>query len=442
MAAWGVFLLLAGSLTGYVIAFSERPAPQEAATEQQAAQEETGTEQAAAPEASEHTASPEDESNEQPTVEAVGDTAEATPSPTETDQPADSASDEAGSDEAAPDVMQPVAATDEVNGEATELASQTQPSAQISETPEPPAAPQTTEQESPPADVESDASANEVPAPSAQEPAQEPAQEAVQQAFRAPEAPSADQTVDEAAPPWQRFAAYFLEEDSRPRVAIVMTGLGMSEGVTEAAIRSLPPEVSLSFSPYAHNLANWIGLARVNGHEVLLDLYMEPSTYPLDDPGPQAIMTVLSEEENRKRFDWVLSRGNSFVGLTGRMGSRLLTQPQSLSPVLEDIAEQGLLFVDDRATAGSLGFDLARELDVPAAYSEGMIDAPSANRAAIDAKLNRVERLALTKGAAVALAQPYPVTIERLNVWIAELAERGVVLAPISAVVNRQPPPG
>ena len=71
-----------------------------------------------------------------------------------------------------------------------------------------------------------------------------------------------------------------------------------------------------------------------------------------------------------------------------------------------------------------------------------MIDEPSANRAAIDAKLNRVERLALTKGAAVALAQPYPVTIERLNVWIAELAERGVVLAPISAVVNRQPPPG
>lgn len=435
MAAWGVFLLLAGSLTGYVIAFSERPAPQEAAAEQPATQEESDTEQVGvAPEASEDTASPADESSEQPTAEAVGDTAEAAPSPSETEEPADSASDEASSD-----VMPPAAATDEVNGQATELASQTPPSEQVSETPEPPAAPQATEQESPPADFEAETAANEAPT---EEPAPEPAQEAVQQAFRAPEPPRADQTVDEAAPAWQRFSAYFLEEDSRPRVAIVMTGLGMSEGVTEAAIRSLPPEVSLSFSPYAHNLANWIGLARVNGHEVLLDLYMEPSTYPFDDPGPQAIMTVLNEAENRKRFDWVLSRGNSFVGLTGRMGSRLLARQESLSPVLEDIAEQGLLFVDDRATAASLGFDLARQLDVPAAYSEDMIDEPSANRAAIDAKLNRVERLALTKGAAVALAQPYPVTIERLNVWIAELAERGVVLAPISAVVNRQPPPG
>ena len=435
MAAWGVFLLLAGSLTGYVIAFSERPAPQEAAAEQQATQEESDTEQVGvAPEASEDTASPADESSEQPTAEAVGDTAEAAPSPSETEEPADSASDEA-----APDVIPPAAATDEVNGQATELASQTPPSEQVSETPEPPAPPQATEQESPPADFEAETVANEAPT---EEPAPEPAQEAVQQAFRAPEPPRADQTVDETAPPWQRFSAYFLEEDSRPRVAIVMTGLGMSEGVTEAAIRSLPPEVSLSFSPYAHNLANWIGLARVNGHEVLLDLYMEPSTYPFDDPGPQAIMTVLNEAENRKRFDWVLSRGNSFVGLTGRMGSRLLARQESLSPVLEDIAEQGLLFVDDRATAASLGFDLARQLDVPAAYSEDMIDEPSANRAAIDAKLNRVERLALTKGAAVALAQPYPVTIERLNVWIAELAERGVVLAPISAVVNRQPPPG
>ena len=435
MAAWGVFLLLAGALVGYVVAFSERPAPQEAAAEQPATQEESDTEQvAAAPEAREDTASPADESSEQPTAEATSDTAEAVPSPTETDQPADSASDET-----APDVMQPAAATDEVNGQATELASQTQPSEQVSETPEPPAPPQATEQEGPPTDFEAETAANEAPT---EEPAPEPAQEAVQQAFRAPEPPRTDQTVDEAAPPWQRFSTYFLEEESRPRVAIVMTGLGMSEGVTEAAIRSLPPEVSLSFSPYAHNLANWIGLARVNGHEVLLDLYMEPSTYPFDDPGPQAIMTVLSEAENRKRFDWVLSRGNSFVGLTGRMGSRLLARQDSLSPVLEDIAEQGLLFVDDRATAGSLGFDLARQLGVPAAYSEDMIDEPSANRAAIDAKLNRVERLALTKGAAVALAQPYPVTIERLNVWIAELAERGVVLAPISAVVNRQPPPG
>ena len=431
MAAWGVFLLLAGSLTGYVIAFSERTAPQEAAAEQPATQEESDTEQAAASEASEDTASPEAESSEQPAAEAASETAEASTTHSETDQPADSASDET-----APDVMQPAAATDEVNGQATELASQTQPSEQVSETPEPP---QATEQESPPADFEAETAANEAPT---EEPAPEPAQEAVQQAFRAPEPPRADQTVDEAAPAWQRFSAYFLEEDNRPRIAIVMTGLGMSEGVTEAAIRSLPPEVSLSFSPYAHNLANWIGLARVNGHEVLLDLYMEPSTYPFDDPGPQAIMTVLSEAENRKRFDWVLSRGNSFVGLTGRMGSRLLARQESLSPVLQDIAEQGLLFVDDRATAGSLGFDLARELEIPAAYSEDMIDELSANRAAIDAKLNRVERLALTKGAAVALAQPYPVTIERLNVWIAELAERGVVLAPISAVVNRQPPPG
>ena len=425
LAAWGIFVLLAGGLVGYVVAFSDGPLPQDATTEQHAAADDPATEQAdAAPEASEPAASPETEAEEQPAAEITGDTAEAASSPAETGQPADSASDDANSD-----AMQPVAATSEVNGHAAELPSQPQPPEPASETTEPPAPTQAAEQETPPADFEAEVT-----------PQAAPAQEAVQQAFRAPEAPSVEPPASATAPPWQRFSAYFLEEDNRPRVAIVMTGLGMSDGVTEAAIRSLPPEVSLSFSPYARNLASWIGLARVNGHEVLLDLYMEPATYPLDDPGPQAIMTVLSEAENRKRFDWVLSRGNSFVGLTGRMGSRLLTQRQALSPVLEDIAEQGLLFVDDRATSGSLGFTLARDLEVPAAYSEDMIDEPSANRAAIDAKLNRIERLALTKGAAVALAQPYPVTIERLNVWIAELAERGVVLAPISAVVNRQPP--
>ena len=423
MAAWGVFVLLAGSLVGYVVAFSDSPVPPDATAEQHAVPKETLAEQAESePKASEYAAPPVAEASEQPATETTGDTAEAAPSPTETGQPADSASDDATSD-----VMQPVTATSEVNGHAAELPSQPQPPEPDSETTAPPT--QTAEQETSPTDFEAELTRDAAPA-----------REAVQQAFRAPEAPSIEPPANAAAPPWQRFSAYFLEEDSRPRIAIVMTGLGMSDGVTEAAIRSLPAEVSLSFSPYARNLASWIGLARVDGHEVLLDLYMEPATYPLDDPGPHAIMTVLSEAENRKRFDWVLSRGNSFVGLTGRMGSRLLTRRQALSPVLQDIAEQGLLFVDDRATAGSLGFALARELEVPAAYSEDIIDEPSANRAAIDAKLNRIERLALTKGAAVALAQPYPVTIERLNVWIAELAERGVALAPISAVVNRQPP--
>src|SRR3546814_2917386 len=60
-------------------------------------------------------------------------------------------------------------------------------------------------------------------------------------------------------------------EDKRPRIAVVLTGLGLSDSATAAAIEELPSAVTLSFSPYARDLERWIALARARGHEVMLD---------------------------------------------------------------------------------------------------------------------------------------------------------------------------
>ena len=47
--------------------------------------------------------------------------------------------------------------------------------------------------------------------------------------------------------------------------------------------------------------------------------------------------------------------------------------------------------------------------------------------------------MARSEGFAVAMGRPYPVTIERLREWAKGLQDRGLVLAPISAVADRQP---
>ena len=60
------------------------------------------------------------------------------------------------------------------------------------------------------------------------------------------------------------------------------------------------------------------------------------------------------------------------------------------------------------------------------------------SRNSIDAALAEIEKIAKTRGSAVALAHPYPVTVRRLQRWIGGLDEKGIVLAPITAVVARQ----
>jgi hypothetical protein len=245
----------------------------------------------------------------------------------------------------------------------------------------------------------------------------------------------------EQLPYWERYRQPFNMDDKRPRIAVVLTGLGLSDGATEAAIERLPAAVTLSFSPYARDLERWIALARARGHEVMLDLPMEPTTFPNDDPGPQALLISLSPQANLDRLDWVLGRGSAYVGIAGSMGSRFTASRDAIEPILREVKERGLLFLDRRTTEESLVAALAEEIGLPHAVNNRSVDERQASRVAIDARLAQIERIALTDGAAVAMAQPYPVTLERLAEWTAELTARGFAIAPISAVASLKKAP-
>lgn len=244
-------------------------------------------------------------------------------------------------------------------------------------------------------------------------------------------------TRDAGQPPWIRFALPFDANDRRPRIAIVISELGLSSAATDVAIQQMPGPVTLAFSPYSENLAQWINLARAAGHEVLINLPMEPLNFPANDPGPQTLLTSLTEQQNLERLSWVLNRVNGYVGVSNHMGSRFTAAPDALKPVLQAINTRGLLFLDSRSTPRSVATKLAGEIGLPRAFNNRFIDQEAA-RVAIDARLGEIEKIARENGAAVAMGFPYPVTFERVLGWIPSLEAKGIALAPISAVANRQ----
>lgn len=242
---------------------------------------------------------------------------------------------------------------------------------------------------------------------------------------------------DEGSPPWRRYAGE-VKGGGGPRIAVVLTGLGLSAAATEAAIKQLPPAVTLSFSPYARRLSQWIALARVNGHEVMIDLPMEPITFPEDDPGPHALLTFLDSKQNLRRLDWVLNRGESFVGVAAVMGSRFAASEEDMGPVMAALRERGLMFLDNRASDRSVAGEIANRLGLPHAMNDRTLDAAQASRIAINSRLTEIERLAEEKGHSIAMAQPYPVTLERLRDWAVEIQSRGYALVPITALAAEQ----
>lgn len=237
--------------------------------------------------------------------------------------------------------------------------------------------------------------------------------------------------------PWSTYARPFNIDDSRPRVAILMMNMGLNQRETDAAIQLLPGTITLSFSPYADSLERWIDVARTAGHEVFIDLPLEPLDFPRDDPGPSTLLTSLSTADNLNRLEWVLGRAPGYVGVATWMGSQFTTVEDAMMPILEGLKERGLMLVDSRGSSRSIATELASSIQLPRAFSNRFLDA-TPSIASIDRALADLETVAQEQRVAIGVARPLPVSIDRIQRWSGTLANKGIVLAPVSAIADRQ----
>lgn len=228
--------------------------------------------------------------------------------------------------------------------------------------------------------------------------------------------------------PFQVYARPF-KPDGRPRVALIVGGLGLNPASTRAAIERLPAEVTLSFVPYAQGLQGWIDLARANGHEVLLEIPMEPQDYPDNDPGPQTLLAEAPPAETVKRLEWLMSRASGYYGVSNYLGQKFIASDGGMNAFLGDLKQRGLGFVDD-------GSARRRSGQVPRASANSIVD-DQLSAEAIARQLAGLEQTAKARGSALGSGFAYPVTVDTAARWAASLSARGLQLAPASALARR-----
>jgi uncharacterized protein len=228
--------------------------------------------------------------------------------------------------------------------------------------------------------------------------------------------------------PAEAYARPFTA-NGRPKVALVIGGLGLNAGVTRQAIETLPPEITLSFVPYSEGLQGWIDLARAAGHEVLLETPMEPTDYPDNDPGPYTLMADAPGQETVKKLEWVLSRATGYFGVTNYLGSRFMTSAAGMDAFQTALRGRGLAFIDDGQAARRGGPGRASALRI--------IDDQLSSEA-IDQQLLAVEAGALQHGQALGSGFAYPVTLSQVAKWAESVESRGYQLAPASALTTRR----
>ena len=233
-----------------------------------------------------------------------------------------------------------------------------------------------------------------------------------------------------------RYASPFKVPANRkdaPRIAIVVGDLGIGKTDTAAALAKLPPSVTLAFAPYGHDLQALAARARDAGHEVLLQVPMEPLDYPNNDPGPRTLLTSLSNQDNIKRLHWVMGRMAGYVGLASYMGARFTASTRALTPVLREIAKRGLVYFDDGSSARSIAGQIAGTLDLPFAKANSVLDSVP-TPIEIEHALRRLEMTARAKGVAVGYASAQESSIAAISKWAKGAERRGILLVPITVV--------
>lgn len=254
--------------------------------------------------------------------------------------------------------------------------------------------------------------------------------------------PPAPPAASPAAPPppgpgrepaWLAYAVPAPDTGGKPMIAIVIDDTGLDRA-NSARVIALPGPLTISFMTYAERLDQQSAAARAHGHELLLHVPMEPIDQELD-AGRDVLRTDLSPDELRQRLDWDLGRLSGYVGINNHMGSKFSRWPDGMALVMQALRARGLLFLDSRTIADSVGAKEAAAYGVPHADRDVFLDNDQ-NPGAVAAMLAELERIARKRGFAVGIGHPHPGTIEALQKWLPTLAPRGFVLVPLSAIVR------
>ncbi len=235
--------------------------------------------------------------------------------------------------------------------------------------------------------------------------------------------------------PWQVYARPVPKRvllSDKPKVVIVIGGLGLNAKSTERAIRELPGVVTLAFAPHARNLQSRINMARRAGHEVLLQVPMEPWGYPEVNPGPKTLLASAGKRETLSALHWFMGRATGYVGLVNYSGQKFLSEGPALSHVLHEVKRRGLLFLDDGSAPKSLSPELSMVIGLPPLAAAVRLDVER-DPFAIQARLTELEERATREGYAIGMGSAFPETLEALQDWLAGLRGR-IHIVPLSAV--------
>ena len=222
-----------------------------------------------------------------------------------------------------------------------------------------------------------------------------------------------------------------IHSDS-PKIVLILGGMGLNEKLTRKAISDLPASVTFAFAPYGNNLQAQVDKARDEGHEVFLQLPLEPVGFPATNPGPKTLLADADGATNLDALYWHLSRFSGYAGVINYMGGKFLAAPSAVKSLLIELKRRGVAFIEDGSLPLSATDQVATSLNMPVRHGSVQID-QNPDVASITAALQDLEKQASGGGIAIGTGSGLDITIQAVRDWAQDAASRGLEIIPATA---------
>ena len=219
-----------------------------------------------------------------------------------------------------------------------------------------------------------------------------------------------------------------------PRIAIIIDDLGYRLSAGRRAIE-LPGPLAYAVLPGTPRAEVLASFAHRRGKEVLLHLPLQATPDDVRNE-PEGIHLDMSRREFGETFADALLSVPHAIGVNNHRGSLLTRHPGHMRWLMEEIrARNNLFFIDSYTTHESVALQLAAETGVDARKRDVFLD-PDRDPETVAREFERMKKLALERGAVVAIGHPYPATLALLERELPKLAREGFELVAISELVQ------
>lgn len=201
-------------------------------------------------------------------------------------------------------------------------------------------------------------------------------------------------------------------EPALPRLALIIDDLGYAEPELVTRLCAQPIAFTVAVLPYQEHTRESAEIAHRAGKEIILHLPMQGREDK--NPGPDALVDGLTEQELRERTRKALGEVPFIAGANNHMGSKLTADRPRMRIVLGEFKGRKLFFVDSRTTKETVAYDVAKELGLSSASRKVFLD-DDKSFAEIEKQWNRAVALARRDGEAIAIGHIYPETVEALE---------------------------